>query len=100
MNEVLPLLIGGLTLFLYAITRLSEVMKAIFSDNATRIIQQYTSNLYVAILLGTFLTVLLGSSSAVIILVIVFINAESLSFKNAIGLIMGAPILVLLFPAS
>jgi phosphate:Na+ symporter len=92
MNEVLPLLIGGLTLFLYAITRLSEVMNAIFSDNATRIIQQYTSNLYVAILLGTFLTVLLGSSSAVIILVIVFINAESLSFKNAIGLIMGANI--------
>jgi len=90
MNEILPLLIGGLVLFLYAITRLSEVMKDIFSEGAKRIIEKYTSNIFSSLLIGTILTMVLGSSSAVIILVIVFINAHSLTFKHAIGLIMGA----------
>ena len=92
MSEVLPLLVGGLVLFLYAISQLSEVLKTIFSDKAKGIIQKYTSNIYIALLIGTLLTIILDSSSAVIILVIVFINAHSLSFKQAIGLIMGANI--------
>ncbi len=92
MNEILPLLIGGLVLFLYAISQLSEVMKEISSDRAKNTIQKYTSNIFSSLLIGTLLTILLGSSSAVIILVIVFINARTLTFKQAIGLIMGANI--------
>jgi phosphate:Na+ symporter len=41
-------------------------------------------------LIGTLITILLGSSSAVIILVIIFINARALTFRQAVGLIMGA----------
>jgi len=92
MNEILPLLIGGLALFLYAITKLSEVLKSAFSDSAKGIIKKYTSNIFSAILIGTVLTIFLNSSSAVIILVIVFINAKTLSFRQAIGLILGANI--------
>ena len=92
MNEILPFVIGGLALFLYAITRLSEVMKDLFSENAKNVIEKYTSNIFMSILIGTILTVILDSSSAVIILVIVFINAKTLTFKQAIGLIMGANI--------
>lgn len=92
MNEIFPLLIGGLVLFLYAISQLSEVMKDIFSDKAKGIILRYTSNIFSSILIGTILTIILDSSSAVIILVIVFINSKTLSFKQAIGLIMGANI--------
>ena len=92
MNEILPLLVGGLVLFLYAISQLSEVMKDIFSENAKSIIQQYTSNIFSSIFIGTILTIILDSSSAVIILVIVFINAKTLTFKQAIGLVMGANI--------
>lgn len=91
-TEILPLLIGGLVLFLYAISKLSEVMKAIFSDKAKGVIKKYTSNILMALLIGTVLTILLDSSSAVIILVIVFINAKTLTFRQAIGLIMGANI--------
>lgn len=92
MNDILPLLIGGLVLFLYAITQLSEVMKEIFSDRAKAIIQKYTSNIFSSLLIGTVLTIILDSSSAVIILVMVFINAHTLTFRQAIGLIMGANI--------
>jgi len=67
-------------------------MKGLFSENAKQIITRYTTHLFSAILAGTILTILLGSSSAVIILVIVFINAQNLSFRQGIGLIMGANI--------
>ena len=92
MNEILSLLIGGLVLFLYAISQLSEVLKDVFSDRASELIRRYTSNIFLAILIGTITTIVLGSSSAAIILVIVFINAKTLGFKQAIGLIMGANI--------
>ncbi len=92
MGEILPLLLGGLVLFLYSITKLSTVLKGFFNEDAKRIIAKYNKNLLYSIITGTVFTILLGSSSAVIILVIVFINAKSLDFKQAVGLIMGANI--------
>lgn len=92
MKEILPQLLGGLVLFIFAISQLSVTMRGIFTDKARHIIENSTRNLFVSILIGTVLTVLLGSSSAVIIMSIVFINARSLSFHNAMGVIMGANI--------
>lgn len=92
MHDILALLVGGLVLFLYAISQLSEVMGSIFTDRAKSIIQYYTRNIWSAILIGTILTIILDSSSAVIILTIVFINAKTLDFRQAIGIIMGANI--------
>ena len=92
MSDILPLLIGGLVLFLYAISQLSEVMSGIFTEKAKALINKYTSKLLYSILIGTGLTIILDSSSAVIILTIVFINARSLSFRQAMGIIMGANI--------
>lgn len=90
--DILPLLIGGLVLFLYAINQLSSLLSELFTEKAKKLIRKFTSNLFSSILIGTALTVLLDSSSAVIILTIVFINAGSLDFKQAIGIIMGANI--------
>jgi phosphate:Na+ symporter len=90
--EILPTLAGGLVLFLYAISQLSQVMDGIFSDRAKNTIAKYTSNIFLSIGIGTIVTILLGSSSAVIILVIVFINAKTINFRQAIGIIMGANI--------
>jgi phosphate:Na+ symporter len=91
-SHILPLLIGGLVLFLYAINQLSDILGELFTDKAKRIIRRFTSNLFTSILVGTALTILLDSSSAVIILTIVFINAGSLDFRQAVGIIMGANI--------
>lgn len=92
MGEIAPLLLGGLILFLYAITQLSEVMKGIFTAKAKFVIEKYTKNIFSALAIGTILTIALDSSSAVIILTIVFINSKVLSFKQALGIIMGANI--------
>ncbi len=69
MGEILPLLLGGLVLFLYSITRLSTVLKGFFNEDAKRIIAKYNKNLLYSIITGTVFTILLGSSSAVIIFV-------------------------------
>ena len=92
MTEILPQLLGGLLLFIYAITQLSKAMQDIATEKAKHVIAKYTGNLFLAIVVGALLTILLGSSSAVIILAIVFINAGTLQFKQAIGIIMGANI--------
>jgi len=92
MKEILPLLIGGLALFIYAISQLSRTMQKISTERAKHVISKYTNHLFLSILIGTVLTILLGSSSAVIIIAIVFINAGTLRFRQAIGIIMGANI--------
>ena len=91
-NHSLTLTAGALALFLYAITRLSKEMKTAFGADARRVISRYTSNLFLSILVGTLVTIALGSSSAAIIIAIIFVNAGSMSFRQAIGVVMGANI--------
>lgn len=90
MSETIPLLVGGLIMFVYSIAKLSETMKGAFSERSKAVIAKFTSSVIVAVLLGTVVTILLGSSSAVIIMAIVFVNAEALTFRQAIGIVMGA----------
>lgn len=88
--SILPLLLGGLIVFLYAIRRLSITLQNVFTSRVEKLIEKYTSNIFFSILIGTLVTILLDSSSAVIIIVIILINSGSLNFKQAMGIIMGA----------
>lgn len=92
MDKTIFLLLGGLVVFVYAIFQLSEVMKGAFSEKAKEFVKKFTSNIFIAILVGTIVTILLGSSSAVIIITIVFVNGGLLSFKQTMGIVMGANI--------
>jgi len=91
-DQTIPLLIGGLIIFVYSIFQLSEVMKDAFSEPAKEFVKKSTSNIFIAILVGTIITILLDSSSAVIIMTIVFVNAKLLSFRQTMGIVMGANI--------
>ena len=73
MTDIFPLLFGGLVLFVHAIAMLSQVLQNLFSERAVKTIEKATKNIFRAILTGTLLTILLGSSSAVIILAIIFL---------------------------
>ena len=90
--SILPILVGGLIFFLFAIRSLSQTLQDAFSEQVKRHIKRYTKNIYLSIFLGIIATIALDSSSAVIIITIVFINAGSLNFKNTMGIIMGANI--------
>jgi len=92
MEFTIAFLLGGLILFVHAILQLSKTMEELFTDEARILIEKRTRNFFVSLLIGIVATILMDSSSAVIILAIVFINAKTLTFKNAIGIIMGANI--------
>jgi len=90
--ETILLVLGGLCLFLYAITNLSDSLRHMLGDRAKKLLSRFTHNLFTGILTGIIITVILDSSSAVIIMAIVLVNAHALSFRQAIGIVLGANI--------
>jgi phosphate:Na+ symporter len=90
--EIILILTGGLGLFLYAINNLGNTLKNLLGDKARHLLNKFTGNIFTAILSGTIITVLLDSSSAVIIITIILVNSGALTFRQAIGIVMGANI--------
>ena len=92
MTEIVLSIIAGLVLFLFAVTNLSETLKSALGENANVWIKKYTSNSFSSLLVGIVVTTLLDSSSAVIIITIVLVNSQILTFKQAMGIVLGANI--------
>jgi phosphate:Na+ symporter len=86
------IIVAGLILFLYALNRLSDSLKEIAGDRMKRVLDRFTSNLFSGILTGLVVTVLLDSSSAVIIMTIALVSAKAMTFRQAMGVVMGANI--------
>jgi len=92
MIEIILSIIAGLVLFLFAVSNLSETLKIAFGTNANVWIKKYTSNIFNSLLVGVVITILLDSSSAVIIITIILVNAQVLTFRQAMGIVLGANI--------
>lgn len=92
MAEILLSILAGLVLFLYAVSSLSETIQKAIGEKAKKWILRFTSNIYSGILTGIVVTTLLDSSSAVIIITIIFVNSKLLTFRQAIGIVLGANI--------
>jgi phosphate:Na+ symporter len=92
MTEMLLSLTAGLVLFLFSVNNLSEILQTSLGEQASRVIQRFTSNLFSSLLVGTLVTTLLDSSSAVIIITIVFVNAGLLQLRQAMGIVLIANI--------
>lgn len=92
MIETILSITGGLALFLFAVSSLSENIKDLVGEKSKNWVLKFTGNTVSAILTGAVITTILDSSSAVIIITIVLVNAKLLSFKQAMGIVMGANI--------
>ena len=92
MTEIILSIIAGLVLFLFAVSSLSDTLQSILGSKATSLIQRFTSNVFSSLVVGTIATTLLDSSSAVIIITIVLVNSKVLSFRQAMGIVLGANI--------
>lgn len=92
MTEIVLSIIAGLVLFLFAVTNLSESIQLIIGERANEWIQKFTSNTFSSIIVGVVVTTLLDSSSAVIIITIVLVNSQILTFRQAMGIVLGANI--------
>ena len=85
-------IIAGLVLFLYALNKLSDHLKELSGDKMKKVLDKFTSNLFTGIITGIIVTILLDSSSAVIIMAIALVNAHAMTFRQAMGVVMGANI--------
>lgn len=92
MTEIILSILAGLVLFLFAVSSLSETIQKAIGENAKKWILKFTSNTFSGILTGIVVTTLLDSSSAVIIITIVFVNSKLLTFRQAMGVVLGANI--------
>jgi phosphate:Na+ symporter len=91
-QQVILSVLAGLVLFLYAVHHLSETIQKVLGERARQWILRFTGKSWQALLTGIIVTTLLDSSSAVIIITIVFVNAGAMSFRNAMGVVLGANI--------
>lgn len=92
MTEILLSIIAGLVLFLFAVNSLSQTLQAATGEKANNWIKRFTSTTFSSLVVGTVVTTLLDSSSAVIIITIVLVNANILTFRHAMGIVLGANI--------
>lgn len=77
---------------MFAISQLSAKLQSIMGKRVQALIKRFTSNTLSSVVVGIVLTTLLGSSSALIIIAIILVNSKALTFKQAMGIVLGANI--------
>ena len=85
-------LLGGLGLFLLGMEMMSEGMKKSAGDRLRTILSNLTRNRIMALGLGTFVTMVIQSSSAVSVMLVGFVNSKLMKFQRSIAIILGANI--------
>ncbi len=85
-------LFGGLGMFLYGMTVMSDGMQKAASSKMSKFLNIVTENRVMAVILGAGITALVQSSSATTVMVVGFVNAGILNLSQSVGIIMGANI--------
>lgn len=85
-------LFGGLALFLFGLEQMSDSLKLIAGERLKAILGKLTTNRFMGVITGAFVTAIIQSSSVTTVLVVGFISAGLLSLSQSIGIIMGANI--------
>ncbi|SCN24140.1 Phosphate uptake regulator [Clostridium sp. N3C] len=91
-TQMLVQLVGGLGLFLYGMKVMGDGLENAAGDRLKGILEKVTSNKFVAVAVGTVVTMIIQSSSATTVMVVGFVNAGLMNLFQATGVIMGANI--------
>lgn len=87
---MLATVIGGIGLFLLGMTLITDGLKIVAGDKIKTILGKLTNKIFSAISLGAVITAIVQSSSATTVTTIGFVSAGLLSFRQAIGVILGS----------
>ena len=85
-------LFGGMGMFLYGMEMMSDGMKVTAGNSMRTILEKLTSNKYLAVFVGAFVTMVIQSSSATTVMLVSFVNSGLLAFSQALGVILGSNI--------
>jgi phosphate:Na+ symporter len=95
MNESVKVvfgLLGGLALFLYGMTMMSESLQKAAGERMKAVLAMLTRNPILGVISGALVTAVLQSSSATTVMVIGFISAGLMTLPQGISVIFGANI--------
>lgn len=84
--------LGGLGLFLYGMSLMSDGLQKAAGDRMRRILEALTGKVWKGVLVGTVVTAVIQSSSATTVMLVSFVNAGLMTLRQAISVIMGANI--------
>ena len=85
-------LLGGLSLFLYGMEKMSEGLKRTAGNQMRSILAALTRNRVIAMFVGAFVTMVIQSSSATTVMLVSFVQAGLMTFAQCLGVILGADI--------
>ena len=85
-------LMGGLGMFLYGMKLMSDALEKAAGAKMRSILEFFTKTPLRGILVGTFFTAVIQSSSASTVMVVSFVNSGLMNLYQAAGVIMGANI--------
>ena len=85
-------LVGGLGIFLLGMKYMQQGLQVIAGSRIRCMISAITSNRFLAVGVGFFVTTLVQSSSVTSVMVIGLVNSELMMLTEAIGVIIGANI--------
>jgi len=85
-------LFGGLGMFLYGMEMMSDGMKIAAGNRMRSVLEKLTSNRFLAVGVGAFVTMVIQSSSATTVMLVSFVNSGLLSFVQGLGVILGSNI--------
>ncbi|MEA1927820.1 MAG: Na/Pi symporter, partial [Candidatus Auribacterota bacterium] len=85
-------LLGGLAVFLFGMTYMSDNLQKLGGHKFVSIVEKATSNRFKALAVGTMVTAVIQSSSATTVMVVGLINSGLMHFGQSIGIILGANI--------
>ena len=90
--NVIVELLGGLGLLLFGMKLMGDGLENAAGEKLKVILEKVTSNKYMGVLVGAFVTAVIQSSGATTVMVVSFVNSGLMSLMQATGVIMGANI--------
>lgn len=84
--------LGGIGLFLLGMILMTEALRSLAGNALRRILSRFTGGTFRAIASGAVVAAVVQSSSATTVMTIGFVSAGLLTFKQALGVILGSNI--------
>ncbi|WP_092052126.1 Na/Pi cotransporter family protein [Bhargavaea ginsengi] len=91
-TEMIFQFIGGLGIFLFSINFMGNALQKAAGDRLRDILDRFTTNPFMGVLVGVVVTILIQSSSGTTVIVVGLVSAGFMKLRQAIGVIMGANI--------
>ncbi len=85
-------LLGGLALFLYGMQMMSNGLENAAGNKMKKILERFTSNRLLGVIVGAVITAVIQSSSATTVMAVGFVNTGMMTLSQAVWIIMGANI--------